>query len=167
MRIRAVLVLACVGSLAVGCGKASKEERLAAAVERVRSGVSGTIDAREFSVCRDADLERFKELNTLECLNLDHCPITDVGLRNLENLPQLRELSLSRTRITDVGLKSIATLPRLEQLRLDETRITNKGIDYLKRMTSLRDLSLWRSTDQRRGTCGHQQNAEPRTPESG
>jgi hypothetical protein len=80
----------------------------------------------------DRDLQKLRELPTIEILIL-RCPnVTDRGLAELSRLPKLRHLDLFRTPVTDQGLHHLAALENLDYLRLDETLVAPAGIQSLK-----------------------------------
>ena len=58
----------------------------------------------------------------------------------------LKELGLGRTGITDEGLVCLKGLTNLQSLDLSWcSRITGAGLEHLKELTSLRDLSLYKT----------------------
>jgi Leucine-rich repeat (LRR) protein len=118
---------------------------LQAEAEKVRSGKSIFVDARNHPDIRDKDLEILLCLTNLRIVNLDTSPITDEGLKVLARVPSIDTVSVSRTEITDAGLAELGTLTDMNELRLDATAITDAGLAHLKAFPRLRVLSLYQT----------------------
>ena len=91
---------------------------------------------------RDANLEHFKGLTTLESLFLGRTQVTDAGLEQLKGLTQLKGLNLLGTQVTDAGLEHVARLFHLEHLSVGDTQVTDAGLERLKGLTQLKSLYL-------------------------
>lgn len=79
---------------------------------------------------------------TLTCLLLSNCPVTDYTAAVISECRNLEILHLDGTQITDVGLKMLARLPHLKVLVLDHTAVTDVGVSYLSATPELVELSL-------------------------
>jgi hypothetical protein len=87
--------------------------------------------------------KEFKELPTLERLDLSGSEVTDSELKHLNEFTELTDLSLGCTWVTDNGLGHLDGLSNLRNLNLDSTRVTDDGLEHLKRLTNLRRLCLY------------------------
>lgn len=115
----------------------------------------------------DDVLKQLTAVNLDMNLDLDNCPITDVGLANLKGKRNVRWLKLLGTKVTNDGLKylqgmdleildlsqtqvddqGLATLaqfdfPHLKDLAVAGTKVTDKGIQPLTRFHELEWLTL-------------------------
>ncbi|MCX7424285.1 MAG: hypothetical protein NTW96_01400 [Planctomycetia bacterium] len=86
--------------------------------------------------------EHLEGLTQLQELDLEGIPLTDAGLAHLAGLVRLRDLNLSSTRLTDAGLEHLEGLVQLQSLHLHHTQITGAGLRHLGRLTQLRNLHL-------------------------
>ncbi len=109
----------------------------------------------------DADMEHFRQLETLEELSLTRYKLSDAGVRSLagmtrltrlelkemsitdacaetfERLTGIMSLNLSNTKVGDAVLAQVARMKRLHELELKHTRITDAGIKHLTTCTEL------------------------------
>jgi len=69
----------------------------------------------------------------IERLNLDKCPITDVGIPKLASLTNLAWLHLGGTAITDTGLTELAKLASLKEAIVTKTETTLAGVEKLRK----------------------------------
>lgn len=87
-------------------------------------------------------LTRGSTPETLLCLNLSYCKVTDQSASIISRLRNLETLVLDGTQISDLGLKQLARLPQLKVLILDHTNVTDAGVGYLSSTPNLVELSL-------------------------
>ena len=78
----------------------------------------------------------------VDSVNLQDCPVTDVGLVRLQPLTHLRWLSLTNTHVTDAGLEHLKGLRQLKRLELGSTGITDAGLEHLRVLSQLYELHL-------------------------
>lgn len=90
----------------------------------------------------DAWLERLKELNTLQRLDLANCAIQGEGLQFIAALTNLRELNLTLTPVTDDALKHLHGLTELRFLGLASTQCTGTGFTHLKALKKLENVNF-------------------------
>ncbi len=87
-------------------------------------------------VITDADLDQFRELNSLDTLDMiGPNTFTDAGLAKLAGFPfagKLRILDISGDELTDAAFASAAKFTSLSRLTLQSKRITGSGIAHLK-----------------------------------
>jgi Leucine-rich repeat (LRR) protein len=135
-------VLALGGKLNVRvAGEGDKEVRAAGQLPERDVQVVG-IDLTHNAAVRDADLEIFKALPSLERLYLDDTATTDAGLQHVKQLTRLTSLRLVNTRLTDAGLALLKGLTNLEDLDLRGTQVSDAGLEQLQSLTRLKNLSL-------------------------
>lgn len=72
----------------------------------------------------------------LQCLFLEHCPLTDEAAERLAGCTQLHHLSLAGTEVSDDGARRLAGLPNLRTLDLSHTRVTSKFVRELTDLTT-------------------------------
>jgi Leucine Rich repeat len=125
---------------------APRENKLAAAVLKVKALECDTIDARSLTGVSDADLAALNGLTSLRHLNLDHAAITDDGVKQIAGIKSLVSLSLTQTEVTDAGLAHLKDLSGLEDLRLDQTGVSDAGLAHLKACPRLTKLSLYQTS---------------------
>lgn len=103
-----------------------------------------TLRRLDLSHCsiRDVQLRQIATLRWLEWLVLDDTPIGDEGVANLGAMPSLSFLNLSRTKISDAAVEHFLSMRRLDTLFLGGTGITDEGFRRLAADQSLRNLTV-------------------------
>jgi hypothetical protein len=66
---------------------------------------------------------QFRELTSLDSIDLSHTNVSDDGLAEVARLDGLRQLDLSDTRVTSRGVLALRRLRSLESLGLQDTGV--------------------------------------------
>jgi hypothetical protein len=109
------------------------------------TGVTGVgLENLNHTPVTDIGLKHIEGLTNLQYLNLFGCSrITDAGLEHLKRMTNLEELNLLECgHITDGGLKHVREMTRLKTLRLRGTQVTDAGLEHFRGLTDLQTLSL-------------------------
>jgi hypothetical protein len=108
----------------------------------------------------NSEAEKLKEMPNLKTLFLYNSAIGDEGLAQLRHLNNLEMLGLGGTKVTDQGIAYISVLPKIKYLSANDTVISDSSIESFAKMSSLRELELYKTHVTREG-IGRMRKAMP------
>lgn len=90
----------------------------------------------------DADMEHFRQLETLEDLSLSRYKLTDDGVRHLAGMTRLHKLELKEIPITDASAPVFEHMTGVMSLNLSDTKVGDAVLEQVARMRKLHELDL-------------------------
>jgi hypothetical protein len=150
------IVAVTAGAYAWLSAKAAREQKAAAAIEKLHGFVGWTppaapvwlrcfvgnelfqhvdiVDLEGLAV-RDDQLKVLEDLDSLVSLNLGNTGISDAAVTHLKGLSRLRELDISANQITDAALENLNGMDQLMRVNVWGTHVTENGFRRIAELT--------------------------------